>query len=182
MRPPTSDRASVGRPTSLAGADVRALFVRQRTGLRTSHHAVRRHGAGDALFFRSILPRLPTRPFSLASPQASVAYSRSSDLGSMPHQDISVSMLRPLSDWPVHPVQPPPFRAAAKCGRPTGFGGPPLLPGFSEPITTPPGVNPKGGPASGLVRDRFNVSRDSFNHALASGDLRPRPINLPTRT
>jgi len=121
--------------------------VRQRTGLRTSHHAVRRHGAGSTLFYRGIIARLPTRPFSRASLSASVGYSRPSGLVCMPHQDPFGPDATPTLGLAGSSRSTTAFvLAAAKCGRPTGFRGPPLLPGFSGSITFPLSVNSRRRP------------------------------------
>ena len=54
-------------------------------------------------------------------------------LGRPPLTKVSLSELRPLSDSAHAPVQPWEFPTTG-CSRPTGFGGPPLLPGYPAPL------------------------------------------------
>lgn len=134
--------------------------MRQRTGLRTSHHVVRRHSAGGHVVFSRHLPEITYSTVFAHQLAASGGYSRPSALGFMPHRDPfgpdatpTVGLRRFI------PSNRHPYQATPRCGRPTGFRVPPLLPGFSEPITSPFCVSKIGSPASGLVRDCFDVAR-----------------------
>jgi hypothetical protein len=62
---------------------------------------------------------------------------RSSHVGCTPHTELSLSAQRPLSDWLVHLFDQR-LATPAECSRPTGFGGPPLLPGYPDLLRPAP--------------------------------------------
>jgi hypothetical protein len=111
---------------------------------------------------------------------ASVGYSRSSDFGTLPHQDhfgpdaTPTVRLAGSSRSPVARIRRRPNAAVLLLS-----GGHPYLPVSPSLLRPHRAVNTKGSPASGLVRDRFDVSRDSFNRALASGES-PSASHRPT--
>lgn len=148
-----------GWPSSPKRDDVKILFVRYRTGLRTTAVPCG-HGTGARMFCRSAVLSSLTRSVFARQPCGWC--------GLLPSLRSEVSPHR--GDF--HPYATPILGlgrsilfnhrlccAMAKCSRPTVFRVPPLLTGLSGSITFLFGFHLTGDPASGLVRGRFPSTR-----------------------
>lgn len=133
---PTNIRgASPDAPPALRPARLRHFSSRHRTGLTVS--ATPCAGAGQiAACFVAMVPQGSAPPFSPTGYRTgrlvpAKRLGRPSPIG------VSPDRLRPLSGLAHAPVRPWELSTTG-CSRPTGFGGPPLLPVYPDPLR--PGV------------------------------------------
>jgi len=126
--------ASSDTPPARRGRLTRLRHFSSQHRIGFSASAVPCAGAGWLL--RRILSQCLPKVLLLDRFRAQVALRRllpSSRLGCTPHQSLSTSMLRLLSDLADPSVQPWVF-PMTRYGRPTVFGGPPLLTGNPDPL------------------------------------------------
>jgi len=131
VAPTNTKGASPDAPPALRPARLRHFSARHRTGFVVS--ATPCAGAGRrATYFFAAVPQGSAPPFSPAGYRTDrlVPAER---LGRPPPTGVSPDRLRPLSGLAHAPVRPRGL-PSTRCGRPTGFGGPPLLPGYPAPL------------------------------------------------
>ena len=153
VAPTVGKGASLTAPPALRPARLRHFSSRHRTGFAVS--ATPCAGAGRrAAYFIAMVPQGSAPPFSPAGCRTDrlVPTER---LGRPPPTRVSPDGLRPLSGSARAPAQPWGL-PMSRCSRPTGFGGPPLLPGYPAPLRsqrafTRRGVRHLSRPMSGAL-------------------------------